>query len=122
MPDGKITTQKREIRAVTGARSAYQAVGPRTEIEVTEVGQIKNAIRAKVFPSGKPSQLAGGGDLVIQVRRGGANADKIIADAVTELNPRLGTAQFLRELHFILPGGRIVKYVRDPNGIFINVP
>ncbi|HEU4832947.1 MAG TPA: pre-toxin TG domain-containing protein [Pyrinomonadaceae bacterium] len=123
MPDGSIAMQKREIRTVTGGRAAYQPVGPRTEIGVTEVGQIKNAIRNKIFPSrGKPSQLAGGGDLVIQVRRAGENAYKIIEEAVNDLNPRLVNAQFLRELHFILPGDQLVKYVRAPNGSFVMVP
>ncbi|HEY0502511.1 MAG TPA: DUF4157 domain-containing protein [Lysobacter sp.] len=111
----------REIRTITGGRVGYQATGSRVQIS-TQPEAIANAIRAKIFPSGKPSQLAGGGDLVVQVRRGGPNVDTTIAQAVNTLNPRLVAARFLRELHFVLPGGRVVRYVRAPDGTFVVTP
>jgi hypothetical protein len=38
------------------------------------------------------------------------------------LNPRLAGAGFVHELHFHLPGGRVVRYVRGPGGIFVVAP
>ena len=125
--DGSIVTQSREFRTVTGAKAKphYQPFAkpyhPETTIKVTEVSEIKSAITAKIFPSGgKVSQLAAkGGDLVIQIRRGGQDVEARIAESMNHLNPRLVDARFLKELHFLLPGGRVVKYVRGPNGIFV---
>ena len=121
MPDGSIVSQALEVRTVTGGRSGYQQVGPRQSI-VADVDAVANAIRNKVFPSGKPSQLTGGGDLAIQVRRGGPNVETTIAEAVSRLNPRLLTATFLRELRFPLTDRRVVRYVRGPGGLFVLAP
>lgn len=122
LPDGSIVTrQGREVRTLTGGRARYQPHGSRQGIEA-DADAIANAIKAKVFPSGKPSQLAGGGDLVIQIQHPGQDVDTAIATAVNQLQPRLAGAQFLQKLIFHLPGSRDVVFVRAPNGTYVRVP
>jgi hypothetical protein len=130
-PDGKIVTQNLEIRTSTGAKVGPRPYGgprpyTRTAPDADKVAnRIASSIRAKVFPTMKTSQLAGGGDLVITVQQGGPAPDASIAAGVNQMNPRLVGARFLREIRFVLPGRpspRVVRYVRAPNGTFVLAP
>jgi hypothetical protein len=128
MPNGRIETQQREIRSLTGAGIGWRRVGTRGPVTTTgepvpaTPDAVASAIRSKIFPTLKQSQIAGGGDLVIQIRRGGADVDKTIAAAVNQMNPRLAGARFVRELQFHVPGKRVVRYVRARNGTFVLSP
>jgi len=118
---GRIETQKREIKTLTGAGIGSRRLGTRQAKEA-DPDAIAGAIRGKIFPPVKPSQIQAGGDLVVQIRRGGPNVEANIAAAVEQMNPRLKGARFVRELHFLLPGGKVVRYVRSRNGTFVPAP
>ncbi len=121
-PDGSIVTRPLEVRTVTGGRRGYQPTGSVTKVIATPEN-IQNAIASKIFPSrGRQSQLVAGGDLVVQIRRGETQVEASIAQAVSQLNPRLAGAGFLRQLIFHLPSGRVVRYVRGTNGYFETAP